>query len=382
MRYLVAALSILGLLVVGAVAGTPRKGPYLIYPGDPSRMTIVWQLRSAEDCSVAWGEDGAFSSGVVHAELVEDGGIYSATLSGLAPSTTYQYQVRWGEESCEGRFMSAPSADADATYFLGWADTQCVNWQEWPGFHDDTAEMMLEWIEQYPEYETMVVHAGDWVNNPLEQEWTYFFRPQAVRELLSSLPMQGCIGNHDLEPQRSFLRRLDTYTEFSRYWRYPYVEKHYWSFDYGPIHFTILDVYTTDMLEPNGEPDLGQRDWAIEDIGSTDRRWKVLLLHNPPCALSGPYGSDDFCEEDDRLVSEYLLPILEAGVDLILCGHAHTHYEYDLAGTPVLVMNAASECHEGEDHSFYAFDVTWDEWTVHHLTRDATLGVFRIEKAE
>src|SRR5512146_2976865 len=42
-----------------------RKAPYLIDPGDPSRMTVLWQLAATDTARIEWGIDTTYALGTV-----------------------------------------------------------------------------------------------------------------------------------------------------------------------------------------------------------------------------------------------------------------------------------------------------------------------------
>ncbi|MCA9622428.1 MAG: metallophosphoesterase, partial [Myxococcales bacterium] len=92
----------------------------------------------------------------------------------------------------------------------------------------------------------------------------------------------------------------------------------YYSFDWGNIHFIVLDSHDSDR-SPGG-PMLS---WMQQDLQATDQDWIVAFFHHPPYT-KGSHDSDD----EGQLVDmrENALPILEAGgVDLVLAGHSHIY---------------------------------------------------------
>ena len=46
-----------------AFSASRRKGPYLIYPGDPASMEVHWQLDGTDTCLLEWGRDATCSLG-------------------------------------------------------------------------------------------------------------------------------------------------------------------------------------------------------------------------------------------------------------------------------------------------------------------------------
>jgi 3',5'-cyclic AMP phosphodiesterase CpdA len=105
----------------------------------------------------------------------------------------------------------------------------------------------------------------------------------------------------------------------------------YYSFDYSGVHFTVLN--TNDI---NGENKLGaaQMGWLVTDLQSTDKQYKVVIMHKSLYSL----GAHSF-DADVVAMRSQLTPIFaDNGVNLVLAGHDHTYattYYLDRDGKPV-----------------------------------------------
>jgi hypothetical protein len=90
----------------------------------------------------------------------------------------------------------------------------------------------------------------------------------------------------------------------------------YYSFDYGPVHFTALDVQSHTFTD--GSPMV---DWLTLDLASTHAPWKVVFFHAPPFSESHSGGN--------TFEQQALVPIFEAAkVDLVLNGHDHAYQRF------------------------------------------------------
>jgi hypothetical protein len=49
--------SVLPPVLFGAVHAAVEKGPYLIYGGVNTEMTVLWQLDNLQSCTIKWGEN-------------------------------------------------------------------------------------------------------------------------------------------------------------------------------------------------------------------------------------------------------------------------------------------------------------------------------------
>lgn len=94
--------------------------------------------------------------------------------------------------------------------------------------------------------------------------------------------------------------------------------EHYYSFDYGNIHFVCLDSMQSIRTQPSA-----MLSWLVADLAATSQQWIVAFWHHPPYT-KGTHDSDDEIEHIE--MRENALPILEQyGVDLVLCGHSHVY---------------------------------------------------------
>jgi|GEM_PF-3204522 len=374
---------LLGLLVVGlgAWAERPQFGPYLIYPGNPDEMMVLWNSRTTRSAILRWGLDETCSSGEMICEgdkaqrmrLVSDmyfpGGYdYRVTLGDLAPATTYYYEVETSGHTVSSTFRTAPSPEQDTLRFLAWADTQYAS-QETCGYppccFGDTAHHALEHVRQDPSLQTLMLHAGDWVADPLERSWKQFLQNSSNRELMSLVPQQGCMGNHDTPAVRN---AGDSY---AKYMPYPYVDDHYWSFDYGPLHVVVIDQFRAGMCDVSDTSDQEQIEWIREDLEANDRPWTIALFHMPQ--NDGDTGGP---EVHCHRMRSALDP---DKVDLLLAGHWHSHHFFTHLWIPQLIMGSASDRHNQGGCMYYLFDISGDVMTIDVYESGVLLESIRME---
>jgi len=85
----------------------------------------------------------------------------------------------------------------------------------------------------------------------------------------------------------------------------------YYSFDYGPVHITVIDQ-ETDYL-----PGSQQYNWIVNDLSATDKLWKIAVFHKPGWSAGGGHSNS-------KNVQNYLQPLFEKyGVSFAICGHNH-----------------------------------------------------------
>jgi hypothetical protein len=281
-----------------------RKGPYLIYSGNESRMKILWQLENSAECRLRWG-------GTEHYELGDvatwernpgpDGHQHIYTVKGLEPGRKCYYQVvENGVEHC-GSFLAAPCGNAETVTFFAYGDTRTL-----PERHDSVLSAVRGEIIKDPLSQTFMLHAGDWNTSDEELCWDmeFFNRGHAgLLELPSIIAFQGARGNHE-----------HSAVNYNKYWPYAYEEGgSYYSFDYGPVHVSVLDQYS-DFFEGSD-----QLRWLEKDLATSGKAWKITLLHEPGFTDESAHGN-----RPD--VQELIHPLCTAyGVRFVIGGHNHLY---------------------------------------------------------
>jgi hypothetical protein len=272
-----------------------RKKPYLIYPNDNTAMQVFWQLDSTLTCTIDWGTDTLYSTGSVENLEYGDDHQHTCTITDLIPSTHYYYRVTVGEEIYASSFYSAPARDSTAIKFLAYGDTRTF-----PGNHELVAAAMIDEYKDDPGYQSLIIGVGDLVTDGgSELNWDEeFFNPSypSIREIFSSVPFHSAVGSHE-----------EYGVLFQKYFPYPFYAGHYWSFDYGPAHFVVVDQYPLDT---------GQLQWIESDLALSSKPWKFIYLHEP--------GWSAGAHENNINVQTYIQPLCETyDVPIVFAGHNH-----------------------------------------------------------
>lgn len=219
--------------------------------------------------------------------------LHSATLTGLKPHTRYRYQVRSGDQTVDGSFITAPQAGHEAAFsFSLIGDTQSYN----PGLQPLLDAMGAEKSD-------FVLHVGDVTDRGnMWGEWkASFFDPG--QPYLNHSTFWPAYGNHDGGPY--FPALFGTRPNL------------YYSFDWGDLHVVVLDSYGAGTGSA-GRPK--QLAWLKADLEQNDSKWTIAAMHVPMIATRTglkSFGTDDF------------LPILEEhGVDIVFSGHHPLYRRY------------------------------------------------------
>jgi hypothetical protein len=309
------ALLVYALSSTAAFAGILKK-PYLIYEGTNTTMTVLWQDTGVETSNtLSWGTDTSYGLGTVTVPEYGPSNQHKYQLTGLQPSTRYYYRVADAVNGVygTGSFITAPDVSANAVKFLAFGDTRSG-----PAALDGVAREMRKVYLADPSYQGINLQAGDWVSSDAESSWTaqWFNANQQTQLLLAEQPINGVKGNH--ENASGFSKY------FPKYYPFPYVapgqkagdpaslNNLYWSFDYGPVHFTVVDQYS-----PYGVGS-AQYQWVVNDLATTTKPWKVLTYHEPAWT-AGTHGNNVTTQQVfDPIIKQY-------GVDVVYSGHNHNY---------------------------------------------------------
>jgi hypothetical protein len=274
-----------------------RKGPYLLFEGSNTAMTVLWQTDASETNTIRWGTDTGYSMGQASVGTYGTDYQHKQVISGLQPGTVYYYEVvGYGA----GSFRTAPPASATAVKLIAYGDTRT-----YPADHDKVAGKIRAAYAADPAFQTIALHAGDWVASNGETYWTneWFVSgttyPQ-LHALQAEVPVVGARGNHE-----------GAGTIYAKYFPEPYTAGFYWSFDYGPAHVALVDQYTTYTAGS------AQLNWLASDLAATTKPWKIVVLHEPGWTSGGSHGNN-------TVVQTVLQPLFKQyGVQLVVGGHNH-----------------------------------------------------------
>jgi predicted phosphodiesterase len=294
-------MSLVICLSTGVANAAMRKGPYMLYTGVNDEMMVLWQLDTTQACTLEWGEDTTYSSGSVQTAEFGADNQHEYVITNLTPGVKYYYRVT-ESVSHTGSFTAAPAdVDVGNVKFMAYGDTRTQ-----ANRHDEVAGAMISAYTADPDFQTITLLSGDWTNNDSENDWTTQFFPRNWSNLLefqANMPINGCIGNHE-----------GAGNNFSKYWPYPYVSGFYWSFDYGPVHIAVVDQYHSGGYAPAST----QYIWLEDDLSTTTKEWKIILLHQPGWG-GGTHGNT-------TAVQNYIQPLCETyGVDFVIAGHNHNY---------------------------------------------------------
>lgn len=282
----------------------------------------IWQTTTA-----------SIDLGIFATNMYTEKSRHSIELIGLEAGKTYSYRVGSPSKNFYSpvyTFKTAP--DAESTFdLLLLTDLQGSA----KAVYDQTNKILSNMSSTFANGYDFMINCGDMVDNAKNLvQWEYFL--DTLQGHLGNTTQVVAAGNHESQVFKAPEKAKDKYplmhddakSEAYNYFDFHYnymksgesVGGTYYSFDYSGVHFTVLN---TNDFNDEKELNADQIAWLIDDLTSTDKKFKVVLMHK------GPYTAGSHSEDGDvKFLRQTLTPIFaEHKVNLVLQGHDHTYSE-------------------------------------------------------
>ena len=264
-------------------------------------------------------------------------GRHSVNLTDLEPGTTYSYRVGSLENNYWSDVYTFTTAPDDNQPFeiLLISDIQGSSSKPYV-----TAEAIMANVESvFANGYDFVINCGDVTDNTRNWvQWEYYLAG-GLQDYWANTTNVIAAGNHDIYsyelPDEEDLAYeyewLDKdaiasdYNYLLMHFALSYPEQDdrtgaYYSFDYSGVHFTVLN---TNNLNADGELSDAQVEWLINDLNSTDKAFKVVMMHKSIYSAGSHTVDTDVVAMRKQLTKLFA----ENGVSLVLAGHDHTYSE-------------------------------------------------------
>ncbi len=337
-----AAVWFIAIAPPAALAQTVTRGPYL-QTGTPTSVVVRWRTDVAANSRVSYGSaPGSLTSAVDDPTPKTE---HEVTLSGLTADTKYFYAVGTTTGILAGN---------DASHFVLTTPTPGTPkpTRVWVLGDSGTANASAAAVRDAYFNFTGTRHTDLWLmlgdnayNSGTDAEYqaaVFNMYPTMLRKSV----LWPTLGNHDGASANSATQSGPYYDIFTlprdgEAGGVASGTEAFYSFDYGNIHFIVLDSFETDRSS-NG----AMMTWLRTDLAATRQDWIIAYWHHPPYS-KGSHDSDT--EVELVQMRQNALPILEAGgVDLVLAGHSHSyersflidgHYGTSTTLTPTMILD-------------------------------------------
>lgn len=325
------------LELIGKTAGTYNisRGPFMQMLA-PDGVTFKWTTSANADSRIIYGTDpNNLNNTVTNSSLVTD---HELRVTGLSADMKYYYAIGstgWiVEGSYRNYFVTAPLKTTTRKIRIGvFGDPGTANANQ-----KSTRDSYLS-LKTFANNSDLALFLGDNAyNGGLDAEHQTNFFNIYDDNVLDNHPLFLVPGNHEYNnsPGTGGLAGTHAIPYYSIFSLPTNAEsggtvsgtEHYYSFDYGNIHFIMLDSYGYDGSKLLYDSTGAQALWLKSDLASyttsaTRRKWIIVSLHHPPYT-HGTHNSDS--EGDLVAIRQQITPILERfGVDLVLAGHSHVY---------------------------------------------------------
>ncbi len=243
--------------------------------------------------------------------------VHTVVLQNLQPGTEYEYRL--GYENRRSQWYGLNTANSNNYYkALIFPDSQSAKYKAW----EDVA--MPAW--QRNRDAQFFITMGDLVDNGEHAyQWNEWFT--RIEPMITRIPAATVMGNHETYTMDWKVRMPQAYLH---YFQLPggvpeSYKNQFYSFDYGDVHYVVLNTQMREMEE--FQPGLlqDQLAWFKADMEKTKKKWNVVLMHKDVLQ----YGfltrktprEEGFSEE-----GKTFMPLFDKyNVDVVLTAHLHTY---------------------------------------------------------
>jgi len=282
------------------------RGPYLQMPNQ-GRVSVLWRTAAFTDSHVDYGYDTNYIGGTVSDPGLKR--IHELELPAFSPGTTVYYRVRSGGEVLVTSHFRAPKVPGQAFRLAIMSDYGSPS--------PNTVAVANQALLSDPD---VLITCGDNVQmnsappGLFDSDW---FGPLAG--LLARVPMMTSVGNHDIRIAQGawYLDAVSLPTNGP-----PGLAERNYSFDYGNVHFVMLDANAFMPDDSTAYTNAAQMrpaiiSWLTNDLHQTTQTWKFVAYHQPPFTSQGYHN-------DAEVMKAHLPPIFERyGVNIAFQGHNH-----------------------------------------------------------
>ena len=358
------------------------RQPYLQL-ATPTSIQVLWRQRLEAQPIVRWGTDLANltsetkgPAGIATRRIADEGSgtngspplhsapdgtrQYEASLTGLQPATRYFYAVfdgalRLTPATEEYSFRTLPAFGSDAPAWIWVAGDGGTGGTNQAAVH----QAMVDFTKQHKIALDMFLHVGDMAyQSGLDSEFQGRFF-EMYQDTLRKVVCWPAMGNHEGITSRG----LSGTGPYYDCYRLPTAgeaggvasgREAYYSFDFGKIHFVVLDSCQESLAKTHALTPLGDamQEWLKADLEKSQAQWLIAYWHHPPYT-KGSHNSDSEGDYESAVMREKFIPLLEsAGVDMVLSGHSHIYERSMLLdgayATPTVAENVVLDDGDGD----------------------------------
>lgn len=230
--------------------------------------------------------------------------VHKAKVSNLERGKTYNYRV--GSSNTLSDLCSFETDDGDSSFnFIAISDVQAKTIENFM----KGADTLKTALKMMPEAE-FIIDCGDFTDDSDNEQWDLFY--EAFGEIYRNNTLVPVAGNHDGSGVWHWFNNMFNLDNRESVQNLSGVN---YSFDYGNAHFAVVN--TNDLMAVS----YSQLIWLKNDLNSTDKDWKIVLMHKSPYS----FGKDAKWPDVNYLQKVLPLVLDSCNVDLVMSGHDHQY---------------------------------------------------------
>lgn len=298
------------------------RGP-LLQMVSGSAISIVWKTNEMMPSKLSYGiSENALTSSVKDETPKK---AHELRITGLTPDTKYYYAVGNGTDIIEGSyrnfFVTAPPANTTRKIRIGvFGDAGTGDRTQKKG-----RDTYLQLFKTGTSAELALLLGDNAYNTGTDGEYQSKFFNIYDDNILKNQTVFPVPGNHEYYSPGVPYFSIFSLPTAGESGGVPSGTESYYSFNYGNIHFIMLNSMGHDGGTLLRDSTSQQALWLKKDLEANagTHKWIIACLHHPPYT-NGTHNSDG--ETELVGLRQEITPILERyGVDAVLAGHSHVY---------------------------------------------------------
>jgi hypothetical protein len=298
------------------------RGP-LLQMVSGEAITITWKTNVQTSSRILYGtSENALTSSIIADSLTHE---HEMRITGLKPDTKYYYSVGTGNDILEGSyrnyFITSPPANTTRKIRIAvFGDAGTGNVYQKAG-----RDNYLRFLKKNNNSELALFLGDNAYNTGTDHEYQTNFFDIYDNNVFNNHVVFPIPGNHEYATPDVPYFSVFSLPTAGESGGLPSGTESFYSFNYGNIHFIMLNSQGSDNNTYLRDSTGTQGVWLKKDLEANagTHKWTIVCLHHPPYT-NGTHNSD--AEGELIAIRQQITPILERyGVDAVLAGHSHVY---------------------------------------------------------
>lgn len=243
--------------------------------------------------------------------------LHKITLNNLTPASSYEYRIGWQNKRSPWYQFQTPAVSPANFKALIFPDSQSSDYATWQ------TVAQAAW-KNNPNAD-FFINLGDLVDNGEDQsQWRAWFN--GLQGIINNIPLSPVLGNHETYDLNwktrmplAYLKLFSLPTNNN-----PLYQNQYYAYDYGDVHFVVLNTQLEEMSKLQPEMLATQLAWLRQNLATTKQKWKIVLMHKDPLQYAIKNRANR--QAGFSNIGNIFMPIFdEFGVDVVFSAHLHTY---------------------------------------------------------